>query len=108
HRGANGREVDPESIFEIGSITKVWTATLVMQLVDEGLLRLETPIASVIPEFQTIPNDGTAMTVRHLLTHTAGFDGDLFIDTGDDADSLARYVGVAGSVEPFARPGAIF
>lgn len=108
HHDTNGRAVDQESIFEIGSITKVWTATLVMQLVEEGLLSLEAPISSVLPEFRITADNGTEMTVRHLLTHTAGFDGDLFIDTGDDADSLAQYVAVAGSIAPFARPGAIF
>ena len=46
-----GVETTTDSVFQIGSITKVWTATLVMQLVDEGLLDLDEPIVKYLPEF---------------------------------------------------------
>lgn len=41
-----GQPATPDSLFQIGSITKVWTATLVMQLVDEGLLDLDEPVVN--------------------------------------------------------------
>src|SRR5262245_3857734 len=41
-----------DSLFQIGSITKVWTATVVMQLVDEGQLTLETPVVEVLPDLR--------------------------------------------------------
>ena len=41
-----------DSLFQIGSITKVWTATVVMQLVDEGRFGLETPVVEVLPELR--------------------------------------------------------
>jgi CubicO group peptidase (beta-lactamase class C family) len=85
--------VTADSIFQLGSITKVFTATLVMQLVDEGILGLETPVAEVLPGFRVANADvGRAVTIRHLLTHTSGIDGDIFTDTGRGADCLARYV----------------
>ncbi|MCO8274105.1 serine hydrolase [Actinoplanes sp. TRM 88003] len=89
-----GVETTTESVFQIGSISKVWTATLVQQLVDEGQLELDAPIADVLPEL-TLADSGVAakVTMRHLLTHTSGIDGDVFTDTGRGDDCLEKYVG---------------
>jgi CubicO group peptidase (beta-lactamase class C family) len=91
---ATGVEVTPESLFQIGSITKVWTATLVMQLVDEGALDLDAPVAEVLPGFRVAdPVVTETVTTRHLLTHTSGIDGDVFTDTGRGDECIERYVG---------------
>jgi CubicO group peptidase (beta-lactamase class C family) len=90
---ATGVEVTPESLFQIGSITKVWTATLVMQLVDEGALGLDAPVAEVLPGFRVAdPVVTRTVTMRHLLTHTSGIDGDVFTDTGRGDECIERYV----------------
>jgi CubicO group peptidase (beta-lactamase class C family) len=82
-----------DSLFQIGSITKVWTATVIMQLVDEGSLELDTPVVAVLPELRLSDAEVTrAVTIRHLLTHTSGIDGDVFTDTGRGDECLARYV----------------
>jgi CubicO group peptidase (beta-lactamase class C family) len=83
--------VTTDAVFQIGSITKVFTATLVMQLVDDGLLSLDTPIIEYLPEFQ-IADAKTRrnVTARHLLSHTSGIDGDFFVDSGRGDDSIAR------------------
>ncbi|MEI5676297.1 MULTISPECIES: serine hydrolase [unclassified Nocardioides] len=82
-----------ESLFQIGSISKVWTATVAMQLVDEGLLELDGPIVEVLPELRLADPDVTKrVTLRHLLTHTSGIDGDVFTDTGRGDDCLEKYV----------------
>ena len=87
------------SLFQIGSITKVWTATVVMQLIDEGRLTLETPVADVLPGLRLADAEVTrAVTVRHLLTHTSGIDGDVFTDTGRGDDCLERYVALLADV----------
>jgi dipeptidyl aminopeptidase/acylaminoacyl peptidase/CubicO group peptidase (beta-lactamase class C family) len=92
---ATGVEVTDDSVFQIGSITKVWTATVAMQLVDEGLLKLDAPIADVLPELRLADPDVTKkVTLRHLLTHTSGIDGDVFTDTGRGDDCLEKYVAV--------------
>lgn len=72
--------VDPErTLFRVGSISKVFTATAVMQLVAEGKLALDRDINDYL-DF-TIPRAfGRSITLRHLLTHTAGFE-----ETGKDA-----------------------
>jgi CubicO group peptidase (beta-lactamase class C family) len=88
-----GVPADNDSLFQIGSITKVWTAVLVLQLVDEGLLDLDKPVISYLPEFEVGDAEVTqTVTTRHLLTHTSGIDGDLFLDTGRGDDNLEKYV----------------
>ena len=70
-----------DAIFAIASMTKPVTAVAVMQLVEQGRVRLDEPAATYLPELGTIEVlDGgkrrkakTPVTVRHLLTHTSGF-----------------------------------
>ncbi len=88
-----GVDVTTDTVFQIGSMTKVWTATVLMQLVDEGKLDLDAPIVDVLPEFR-LADAGVAKTVtmRHLLSHTSGIDGDIFRDTGRGDDCIEKYV----------------
>jgi len=104
---STGVEATTDSLFQIGSITKVWTATLAMQLVDEGLLDLDVPIRTYLPEFR-VADEGTskAATTRHLLTHTSGIDGDHFADTGRGDDVLERYVATCASLRSVLPLGA--
>ena len=89
--------VTADSVFQIGSITKVWTATVVMQLVDEGLADLDAPVVEVLPELRLADPDVTKqVTLRHLLNHTSGIDGDVFTDTGRGDDCLEKYVALLG------------
>jgi CubicO group peptidase (beta-lactamase class C family) len=88
-----GEPVTTESLFEIGSITKAYTATLLVQLAEEGRLDLDAPVIDVLPELQLADQEAASrVTVRHLLSHSSGIDGDHFEDTGADEDALARYV----------------
>jgi CubicO group peptidase (beta-lactamase class C family) len=83
----------PDSVFQIQSITKAWTGTLVMQLVDEGLVELDDPVRVHIPSFRTAdPAASASITLRHLLTHTGGFEGDLWKATTTGDDALQRLV----------------
>jgi CubicO group peptidase (beta-lactamase class C family) len=88
-----GVEATTDSLFQIGSISKVWTATLIMQLVDEGRLDLDAPVVTYLPDFKVADADVTAtVTTRHLLAHTSGIDGDHFLDTGRGDDCVEAYV----------------
>lgn len=62
------------SIFQIGSIGKVFTSLAVLQLVDEGKLDLDTDIKNYLSEISIDNSYKEIITLRHLLTHTAGFD----------------------------------
>lgn len=87
-----GAPVSADSLFQIGSISKVYTATAIMRLVDQQQLRLDTRVAEVIPELKLASAEHTdGLTIRHLLTHTSGIDGDIFTDTGRGDDCLERY-----------------
>ena len=90
---ATGAPVVPSTLFQLGSITKVYTATLVMQAVQAGLVGLDEPVRSQLQEFSVAdPGATIEITPRHLLTHTSGIEGDHLIDTGWNPDALARYV----------------
>jgi CubicO group peptidase (beta-lactamase class C family) len=101
---ATGVAVTPDSLFQIGSITKVWTATMVIQLLEEGRLDLDQPVSELLPGVRLGVDDvADLVTVRHLLTHASGVDGDIFTDTGRGDDCIARYVdllAVAGHTHP--------
>lgn len=101
-----GVEVTPDSVFQIGSITKLFTSTLVMQLVDEGLVELDMPLRRYLPEFTVADSAATeAITVRHLLTHTSGIDGDFFQDTGRGDDCVERYLLACSALPQLHAPG---
>ncbi len=90
-----GVPVTDDSLFQIGSMTKVWTTTAAMRLVDDGLLDLDRPVVDYVPEFRSSDDEVTrTVTMRHLLTHTSGIDGDVFTDTGRGDDTLEKYVGI--------------
>ena len=100
-------EATTDSLWQIGSVTKVWTATLAMQLVDEGLLDLDAPVVSYLPELRLADADvEKTVTMRHLLTHTSGIDGDVFTDTGRGDDCLAKYVALLSQVRQIHPIGA--
>ncbi|KAB8194447.1 serine hydrolase [Nonomuraea phyllanthi] len=100
---ATGVETTPDSVFQVGSTTKVWTAALVMQLVEDGLVGLDRPVGDHLPGFAY-----GEVTVRQLLTHTGGFDGDVFEDTGRGDGCLDRYVEHLRTVARVHEPGALF
>jgi CubicO group peptidase (beta-lactamase class C family) len=104
-----GVEATPDSLFQVGSITKVWTATLAMQLVDEGKLDLDATVRTYLPDFAVADDDASArMTVRQLLCHTTGFEGDIFTDTGTGDDCVEKYVATLGEVSQLFAPGEMF
>ncbi|WP_043193301.1 serine hydrolase domain-containing protein [Streptomyces sp. NRRL F-2664] len=106
HRGT-GVEATPDSVFHLGSLAKVYTATLVMQLVDTGRLDLDAPVAEILPEFAPAGPPGAVkeITVRRLLSHTGGLTCDFTHDSGRGDDCLAGYVEAARNVALDCPPG---
>jgi CubicO group peptidase (beta-lactamase class C family) len=90
---ANPLPVTADTLFQIGSTTKTFTATAAMKLVQDGLLELDAPVRKYIPDFRVADEDVSArVTVRHLMTHTSGWQGDFDFEAGDDSNALEVYV----------------
>lgn len=106
---ATGVTATTDAVFQIGSITKVLTATLVQQLVNEGLVDLDLPVRTWLPDLRLRDEAAaSAITARQLLTHTAGFEGDVFTDTGKGDDCVERYVDLLADVPQLFPPGAMW
>ncbi len=98
-----------DSLFQIGSITKVFTATLIMQLVDEGKVDIDQPLRAYLPDFAVADADVSArVTLRHLLCHTSGIEGDFFVDSGRGEDSIARLQDMGRLLPQIFPPGERF
>jgi len=101
--------VTDETIFQIGSISKTVTATAMMRLVERGALDLRAPVRDYLPGFRVRDEDVSArVTSWHLLTHMAGWTGDVFTDTGDNDDAAEKYVDGMANFEQLAPLGRHF
>ncbi|MFO7727840.1 MAG: serine hydrolase domain-containing protein [Desulfonatronovibrio sp.] len=67
--------VTRETIFGIGSVSKVFTAAAVMKLVDQGLVNLDDPLTAYLPDFEMLSPEYKDITVRMLLNHSSGLPG---------------------------------
>ena len=91
----NPLPVDRDTLFLLGSVTKTYTATALLELVDPA-----DPVTRYLPDA-----DLPGVTVRHLLNHTAGLDWGLIDDFGEGDDALARYAAATGGLVRIAAPG---
>jgi CubicO group peptidase (beta-lactamase class C family) len=102
----NRKPVLPEeTLFAVGSVAKVFTASAMMQLAERGLLDLHDPVNHYLKDFQIGDNCSTPVTPAHLLTHTAGLDERLtntYVRTPEEVVTLREYA--ANMVPPCVRP----
>ena len=85
--------VTPETLFQIGSTSKTFTATALMSLVEAGRVDLDATVRTYLPWFALQSEvDAAKLTVRNLVTHHAGYVGDYFKDTGRGDDAIATIV----------------
>jgi CubicO group peptidase (beta-lactamase class C family) len=99
--------VDEGTLFQIGSTGKTYTSTAILRLVEDGKIDLDAPVRTYVPELK-LKDEQVArdVTVLQLLNHTAGWDGDLFEDTGEGEDALDRYVANMANIEQVTPLGA--
>jgi CubicO group peptidase (beta-lactamase class C family) len=101
--------VTDETIFQIGSISKTFTGTAAMVLVDQGRLDLDAPVRSYVPDLRLSSDDLTEqLTARHLLTHVTGWVGDYFGDTGEGDDALGRFVAKLAKAPQLTPLGEVY
>ncbi len=105
----NPLPVTPDTLFQVGSISKTFTGTLLMQLAEQGKLDLDAPVRRYLPELK-LSDESVAgrVTLRHLLTHVGGWVGDYFNDFGNGDDALARMVDSIAGLEQIAPLGEIW
>jgi CubicO group peptidase (beta-lactamase class C family) len=112
----NPLPVTPDTLFQVGSISKTFTGTLLMQLVDpapggveQGRLDLDVPVCKYLPDLK-LQDKGIArrVTTRHLLTHVGGWVGDYFNDFGNGDEALAQMVASIAQIEQITPLGAIW
>ncbi|MGD2153902.1 MAG: serine hydrolase [Gemmatimonadales bacterium] len=92
-----GVPLEPDMVFEIGSITKQFTAAAIMMLAEEGRLSFDDPMTKFLPDY---PEYGDRITVEHLLTHTSGIVSYTNI-TGYMAEEIRRDLTVEELVDVF-------
>ena len=104
---ATGRKVTADTAFPVASVSKTFTAALVLALVEDGRLALDTTVRTYLPTAPVAP----ATTVRQLLDHTSGL-RDFFYAAGIDAALLSRpgrtwdaNRSLSYVRKPYARPG---
>ncbi len=100
--------VDAGTLFQIGSTGKTYTTTAIMQLVEQGLVELDAPVRTYIPELR-LKDEQVArdVTVLHLLNHTVGWDGDFFKDTGEGPDALDLFMQAMADLEQVTPLGSM-
>ena len=102
-----GIELTPDTVMHIGSITKVINATLILQLVDAGRIDLDERVLKYLPDLQLKDRQALEqLTVRMLLNHTSGIDGDGLPDHGHDEETLEKGIGRMAQLGQIHRPGA--
>jgi CubicO group peptidase (beta-lactamase class C family) len=102
------RPITPETVFPIASISKTVAATALLRLVEAGRIELDAPVRRYLPDFR-VRDDAASETVtlRHLLTHTPGWEGQLGTAERGDA-TLAEFTASLAEIPQLAPPGAVW
>jgi CubicO group peptidase (beta-lactamase class C family) len=101
--------VDAHTLYQIGSISKTFTGTTAMRLVEQGKLDLDTPVRTYLPDLRLADAEATERaTMKHLLTHTGGWVGDYFDDFGAGDDALAKVAVAMADVPQVAPLGTLW
>jgi CubicO group peptidase (beta-lactamase class C family) len=119
HAGAAGTRdleskapVDADTVFRIASMTKSFTAMSILKLRDEGKLSLDDPAERYVPELKglrPLTSDPPTITIRHLLSHSAGFPEDNPWGDQQLADSDAQLSQMLEQGIPFSHvPGVAY
>jgi CubicO group peptidase (beta-lactamase class C family) len=103
-----GPSVRPQTVFRLGSMTKNFTTSLLMQQVEVGRIDLDRPVKSMLPEFVLGDKAATeTMTPRLLLCHRSGFYGDVY-DGEAGPDALRHYAEAGAQLEQVTPPDQAF
>ncbi|CAM2978899.1 serine hydrolase domain-containing protein [Saccharomonospora xinjiangensis] len=103
---AEGNPVTEHTPMRVASLSKSFTATAVLTLVDDGRVKLDEPVATYLPEFRMADDRAGRITVRQLLNQTSGLsDTGVDITSAEEATSLREYVAALSDGTLAADPG---
>lgn len=106
---STGEPLRADALFRIASISKVFTATLAMILVDEGKLDLDAPVSQYLPGVKiTEAGIEDRISMRHLLSHGSGMFGDYGVNQGLGEDAIARAISEFGGLRLYAEPDELW
>lgn len=110
----NEQPVTAETLFGIGSVTKVFTSTAVMQLAERGQIELDSPLKDYLASFQ-MKDDNGGVTPRNVLTHHSGLPSDIFKGMfsrqPEDYKCVVSYInqeymaGIPNQIRAYSNPG---
>jgi CubicO group peptidase (beta-lactamase class C family) len=103
-----GRPMTPQTPVAVGSTTKPFTATAVLQLVEAGKVELDAPVTRYLPWFTLDDPRAGSITVRHLLSHTSGIPASASLNGRQEPDALERRVRVLEWLKLQSAPGERF
>lgn len=105
----NPLPVTTSTLFQIGSTSKTFTATLLMKLVERGEIDLDAPVRRYLPGFALQSEDDAARArVVDCVSHVGGWVGDYFRDTGRGDDALQKFVARLARLPQLTPCGEVF
>jgi CubicO group peptidase (beta-lactamase class C family) len=104
----SGAPVGEATRFNLGSIVKLYVATQCLLAVQQGRLSLDRPLSGDWPDLHLPGPWAERITLRHLLTHTGGFEGDVFDDMGRGTDALALFAARCRNLPAAFEPGDVY
>jgi CubicO group peptidase (beta-lactamase class C family) len=106
---ATGEPVGADTVFRVASTSKTFTAATVMSLADDGLVSLDAPVTRYLPELRLQPpHDPARLTLRRLLSHTAGVPDYLELECADGPDALAAWFAAHPNLTLWTPPGRLW
>jgi CubicO group peptidase (beta-lactamase class C family) len=101
-----GRAMSADTPFAIGSTTKGMTALAVMQLVEQGIVDLDAPVITYVPDFTMADDRYTRITTRQLLSMSAGLPANNALDGNQDPDGIEHQIAKLAEVKLHRDPGS--
>ncbi|MEM7415328.1 MAG: serine hydrolase [Gemmatimonadota bacterium] len=102
---SNGVPATAETVYRVGSVSKMFTDIAVMQLLEAGEMDIDAPVQEYVPDFNPTNDSGTPITLRQLMAHRAGIireppAGHYFDDTGTDLATTVRSMDLTPQIYP--------
>jgi CubicO group peptidase (beta-lactamase class C family) len=99
---STGDPMTVDTVAQIASVSKVFTATVLLGVLTHEGIGLDTPVAELVPELASL---STAVTLRRLFDHTSGLESDLWDDTGANGDAISAFTARIPGLGSITEPG---